>query len=114
MGDVHHASAKRREHQGLVTRLSAQVSAFVSAGQCKSYVSPIDLFLPSGEEDLDQIDLVVQPDIAVVCDPEKLIAKGIRGAPDLLTGCRPAFSRVWFSAPPPPTYSRRSVDYTPW
>lgn len=76
--------APRREHQGLVTKLSAQVSAFTSAGGCKSYVSPIDVFLPTADEDLDDIDLVLQPDIVIVCDPAKLIPEGIRGAPDLV------------------------------
>ena len=31
----------------------------------------------------DDIDTVVQPDVAVFCDPEKLTYKGATGAPDL-------------------------------
>ncbi len=31
----------------------------------------------------DEVDTVVQPDILVVCDPDKLRTKGVWGAPDL-------------------------------
>jgi Uma2 family endonuclease len=45
-------------------------------------VAPFDVRLPEADEADDAIDTVVQPDIAVVCDPAKLDAAGCRGAPD--------------------------------
>jgi hypothetical protein len=44
----------------------------------------VDVFFPEGEEDLDSIQTIVQPDILVVCDPAKLIEEGVRGAPDFI------------------------------
>ena len=32
----------------------------------------------------DEIDTVVQPDLSVICDPEKLIDKGCMGPPDFI------------------------------
>lgn len=40
--------------------------------------------LPDGGENDDEIDTVVQPDIAVFCDKSKLTEAGARGAPDLV------------------------------
>jgi len=76
--------APQRIHQGLVVRLLVQLSAFFEGKSCKPYVAPVDVFFPDGDEALDDIDLVLQPDLMVVCDPGKLIDEGIRGAPDLI------------------------------
>jgi Uma2 family endonuclease len=38
--------------------------------------------LPKSTEADDEIDTVVQPDVFIVCDPEKIDARGMRGAPD--------------------------------
>ncbi len=76
--------APRRRHQKLAGALLTQLEAFFDGKSCESYISPIDVFLPKGEEGLDEIDTVVQPDILVVCDPAKLVDEGIRGAPDFI------------------------------
>lgn len=52
-------------------------------GKCfRAYVAPLDVRLPKYGEADDQIDTVVQPDVLVVCDLEKLDERGMRGAPD--------------------------------
>ena len=53
---------------------------------CKVLYAPIDVRLPVKPDEItdDQIYTVVQPDIIVVCDPEKLDEKGCIGAPDLV------------------------------
>jgi Uma2 family endonuclease len=38
--------------------------------------------LPKGHEADADVDTVVQPDVAVICDPNKLDEAGCRGAPD--------------------------------
>jgi Uma2 family endonuclease len=38
--------------------------------------------LPKSTEADDQVDTVVQPDVFIVCDPQKIDARGMRGAPD--------------------------------
>ena len=52
----------------------------------KVLYSPIDVRLPFKSEDIsdNKIYTVVQPDIIVVCDPDKLDDKGCLGAPDLV------------------------------
>ncbi len=40
--------------------------------------------LPEADEADEQITTVVQPDLAVICDPAKLDDRGWRGAPDMI------------------------------
>ena len=47
-------------------------------------MAPFDVRLPEGQEADDEIITVVQPDIAVICDPAKLNPRGCRGAPDFV------------------------------
>ena len=73
-----------RVHQRLVGALYLQVGAALEHTPYHAYVAPFDVRLPkSGERD-DQIDTVVQPDVLIVCDPGKLDARGMCGAPDWL------------------------------
>lgn len=76
--------APRRRHQGVVVKVSAQLDAYFTTRQCKSYVAPCDLFLPDGDEPIDEVRNVVQPDAFVICDPSALIDEGVRGAPALV------------------------------
>ena len=51
--------------------------------KCKVFIAPLDVKL-SGEEDDKKEFNVVQPDIMVVCDKEKIKERNILGAPDLV------------------------------
>jgi len=52
---------------------------------CKVYQSPFDVRLFKNIEQQDKaITTVVQPDICVICDLEKLDDRGCVGAPDLI------------------------------
>ncbi len=71
-------------HQRIVGELGRQIGNALRGKSCEVHMAPLDVRLPkSGGED-DQIDTVVQPDLLIVCDPEKLDARGVRGAPDWL------------------------------
>lgn len=74
--------APTRTHQKLVLEIAAQVHAFLREGTCEVYVAPFDVRLPKADEADEQVDTVVQPDIAVICDPGKLDDAGCRGDPD--------------------------------
>jgi Uma2 family endonuclease len=76
--------APRRRHQKLLLDLALQIKNFLEGKPCQVYLAPLDVFLPEADESLDDCDLVVQPDIMVVCDQNKLIDEGIRGAPDFI------------------------------
>jgi Uma2 family endonuclease len=40
--------------------------------------------LPKRDENDEEVETVVQPDVLVVCEPSKLDRRGVRGAPDLV------------------------------
>jgi Uma2 family endonuclease len=78
--------APPRLHQEVVVELCRQVSNSLEGKRCRAYVAPFDVRLPKdGASGDDQIDTVVQPDVLIVCDLQKLDDRGMRGAPDWIT-----------------------------
>jgi Uma2 family endonuclease len=69
-------------HQELVLALARQIADRLDESDCRVFVAPIDVRLPKLAEADDAIDTVVQPDLVVVCNTEKVDVHGIRGAPD--------------------------------
>jgi Uma2 family endonuclease len=69
-------------HQGIVIQLGHQVASALEGKPCRVYVAPFDIRLPKSDEEDDQVDTVVQPDVFIVCDLQKIDARGMRGAPD--------------------------------
>lgn len=76
--------APHRWHQKLLFDIALQINSFLEGKPYQVYLAPLDVFLPEADESLDDCDLVVQPDLMVVCDQTKLIDEGIRGAPDFI------------------------------
>lgn len=74
--------APLRSHQEIVRGLLLQVSGALEGQPCSVYVAPFDVRLPKSNETNDQIDTVVQPDVLIVRDRQKLDERGMRGAPD--------------------------------
>ncbi|WP_295393201.1 Uma2 family endonuclease [uncultured Thiodictyon sp.] len=74
--------APTRIHQKLVLEIATQIHAFLRDSPCEVYVAPFDVRLPKADEADERVDTVVQPDIAVICDPGKLDDAGCRGAPN--------------------------------
>ena len=73
-----------RPHQKISIELGRQFANFFLGKPCEVYDAPFDLRLPSADETDDEVDTVVQPDLFVVCDQDKLDDKGGRGAPELV------------------------------
>ena len=74
-------------HQKLLHIISRELGNFLKGKPCQPFIAPVNVFLPEAGQngsDLDSIDTVVQPDIGVVCDPTKIIPRGVIGAPDLV------------------------------
>jgi Uma2 family endonuclease len=74
-------------HARISTTLSSFFHWFIRSrnGKCKVYHAPFDVRLPSNGETADnQIYTVVQPDICVICDSEKIDERGCIGVPDLI------------------------------
>lgn len=71
-----------RLHQELVLELGRQVAAALEGKPGRAYIAPFDVRLPKDGGADDQIDTVVQPDVLIVCDLQKLDDRGMSGAPD--------------------------------
>lgn len=69
-------------HQTISLRLAAALLDLLKGGPCRVFAAPVDVLLPAGDEADEAVDTVVQPDVVVVCSPERLGDKYIRGAPD--------------------------------
>jgi len=74
--------APRVPHQRLARDLINEITSFLKGKTCEPFVAPVDVFLPKG--DPKSSDTVVQPDVFVVCDPDKILDDGIHGAPDFV------------------------------
>ncbi len=76
--------APSRAHQEISGNLHISIGVFLKNKPCKVYAAPFDVRLPRKSKDDKDIITVVQPDICVVCDTNKLDEKGCLGAPDLI------------------------------
>ncbi|MFO7562483.1 MAG: Uma2 family endonuclease [Enhygromyxa sp.] len=83
-GEAHAMAGPSWYHQSVVMALSAQLFAHFRERGCQVLPAPLDVRLPRGDEADDEVQTVVQPDIVVVCDLDKLDQRGCRGAPDLV------------------------------
>ena len=74
-----------RAHQEISGALFAQLYNFLEGKKCRVYAAPfaVRLFERDGEAPED-VDTMVEPDISVVCDSNKLDNHGCKGAPDLV------------------------------
>jgi Uma2 family endonuclease len=64
------------DHQKVTGRLYARLDSALAGKPCQPLVAPTDVHL----SDLD----VVQPDVFVVCKPEKILRTHIEGAPEVV------------------------------
>jgi Uma2 family endonuclease len=69
-------------HQRILMKLSARLYAFLDNKPCEVFPAPFGVRL-FPRDDLSD-DTLVEPDITVVCDPDKIDERGCNGAPDLI------------------------------
>ena len=74
-GVIYDVAAPSTMHQWLVTRIASRIDRYIDdhGGACRVYVAPFAVAL-----DEDRLE----PDISVICDPDKIDEKGCNGAPD--------------------------------
>lgn len=67
-------------HQAACTRISYLIQDYIekNEGKCKVFVSPIDVQLDCDNKTM------VQPDVIIVCDRNKMTTKCVVGAPDFV------------------------------
>lgn len=86
-GKVFPMSAPSRKHQSVSWQLTLAIGNHFSKHTCKAFAAPFDVRLydkrKSAKANKD-VYTVVQPDICIICDLDKLDDKGCLGAPDLV------------------------------
>ena len=86
-GKIWPMSAPSRTHQKLSWQLSGTFFNYFKNHRCEAYAAPFDVRLYDRRKSLKadkEIYTVVQPDLCVICDLEKLDERGCLGAPDLI------------------------------
>ncbi len=72
-------------HQEIIAALIARFYIFLEGKKCKVYPAPFDVRLFEKNNDRPRdVDTIVQPDITIVCDRDKLDGHGCKGAPDMV------------------------------
>ena len=79
-GIIYDMAAPSRIHQEISMALSATLWNFLQGKSCRVFTAPFDVRLNADTKD----DIVIQPDILVVCDEKKLNDKHCIGAPDFI------------------------------
>ena len=74
--------APANKHQSISSHLHTELGIFLKKQKCQLR-APFDVRLNHTKNN-QQITTVVQPDICVICDPEKLDERGCLGAPDFI------------------------------
>ena len=78
-------SAPSDIHQKVLRELLTEFNIYLRGKTCQIFSSPFDISLPQAQSDEDdKIYTVVQPDLVVVCDNNKISRKGCKGAPDIV------------------------------
>lgn len=79
-GQIYNMAPPSRLHQELVSQFTKIIGNYIDShkGGCKVYPAPFAVNLDANDKDW------VEPDISVICDPDKLTDRGCSGAPDLI------------------------------
>lgn len=74
-----------RVHQEISGELFRQIANYLDGKRCRVYAAPFAVRLFSKTDTPDHaVDTVVEPDLSIVCDREKLDDRGCKGAPDMI------------------------------
>lgn len=79
-GIAYAMASPSQEHQRISGKLYLQLGNFLRGKNCEVFHAPLDVRLNVNSFD----DIVVQPDIFVVCDESRRNGKSVKGAPDLI------------------------------
>lgn len=77
-GQIYYQAAPSRAHQEVLMELSGSIRDYLKSkgGFCKVYPAPFAVKLHEDRK------TIVEPDISVICDRDKLTDRGCTGAPD--------------------------------
>ncbi|MDE5804382.1 MAG: Uma2 family endonuclease [Lachnospiraceae bacterium] len=77
-GKIYYMAPPSRVHQRISSYLHNEIYNYIKRnnGECEVYAAPFAVFLNKDDKNY------VEPDISIICDPNKLNDKGCVGAPD--------------------------------
>jgi Uma2 family endonuclease len=106
---VREPPAPSPSHQGIVVGLCSQIDTALKDKPWRVYVAPFDVRLPKSAEQDDEVDTVVQPDVLIVCDLQKIDGRGMRGAPDWIAEVLSPYTASHDQVVKLPVYERAGV-----
>ena len=78
-------SPPTRIHQKISGALYLQIANYLQGKKCEIYAAPFAVRPFEKESDRpENVTTMVDPDLSVICDPDKLDKYGCKGAPDLI------------------------------
>jgi len=81
-GEAFQMASPSVTHQGILMELSLQFGSWLRGKPCQVFASPLDVRLFPKEDNSD--NTILQPDLLVVCDKNKIVKGSVNGAPDLV------------------------------
>ena len=81
-GEAFQMASPSVAHQALLMGLSTKFDVWLEGKPCKVFAAPLDVRLFPKKDKSD--NTVMQPDLLVVCDNDKIDKNSINGAPDLI------------------------------
>jgi len=84
-GQVYMMAPPTRAHQHALSELHGQLYDYLKGKPCEVYPAPFGVRLFETADDRpEDSDTMVEPDISVICDHDKLDDYGCKGAPDFI------------------------------
>lgn len=84
-GWIYKMSAPTPRHQKISMVLGSTIHQFLKNKSCEVFAAPFDVRLVKNNATKDEeVQTVVQPDIVVICDLNKIDSRGCIGSPDLV------------------------------
>lgn len=82
-GNLYLISSPKMKHQAIVGEIYAQLRDFSRRKKCKPFIAPLDVVLSKTKQN-NKILNVIQPDVFVIYDTEKIQKDKIFGAPEFV------------------------------
>lgn len=76
--------APHPDHQKVSLGFTLSLGTYLEKKSCQLFHAPFDVILPIENRKLESANTVVQPDLCVICDVDKITDAGCVGAPDLV------------------------------
>ena len=104
-GDLYMMAPPRFRHQRILTGITARIYNYIekNKGKCVVVPAPFGVFLEKDDQNY------VEPDISVICDPDKIKEDGCHGAPDWIIEIVSPVSRKMDCFIKPESYRKAGV-----